>query len=68
MNKYIRNALLFAALCAVAGVGACADRNQKADPAGPSWECGGYLGGGGGKQQDTTRVCAEATAPPTDSI
>lgn len=67
--KNLRYAFLLACLAALAAVGACSDGNTgpRTDPAGPSMECGGYLGGGGGKAGDTTRVCP-SSAPPADSL
>lgn len=66
--KKIRVALILAALALAGGVvAACSDASKPAaHPAGPSMDCGGYLGGGGGKR-DSTGACIEMAAP-ADSI
>jgi hypothetical protein len=65
--KNLRVALMLAVLAVAAGVGACSDSTRNAEPAGPSLDCGGYLGGGGGKR-DSTGVCIQSPPPPADSI
>lgn len=68
LMRNLRLALILAALTVAAGVGACSDTGRKAEPMGPSMDCGGYLGGGGGKR-DSIGVCVEFSAPPpADSI
>lgn len=66
--KNLRVVLTLAALALAGGVvAACSDSSKPAaDPAGPSFDCGGYLGGGGGKR-DSTGACIEMAAP-ADSI
>jgi hypothetical protein len=67
--RHLRLYLMLAVLAVAAGVGACSDTGRNAEPAGPTWDCGGYLGGGGGKALDSTGVCPTSTTPPpTDSI
>jgi hypothetical protein len=69
MKINLRVALILAALALAGGVAACSDTSKPAaDPVGPSLDCrGGYLGGGGGKNGDTTGICIVQSAP-TDSI
>lgn len=71
--KNLRLILMLAALALAGGVAACSDTsNPSTDPAGPSLDCGGYLGGGGGGvpvPPDTTGICPQSTTPaPADSI
>jgi hypothetical protein len=71
MKLNLRSTFLFACLAILGAVAACSDTGpgRNANPAGPSMECGGYLGGGGGKAGDTTRVpCPTSATPPADSI
>jgi hypothetical protein len=67
--KKLRYALLLACLTVLGAVGACSDGNtgRNANPAGPSLDCGGYLGGGGGRQ-DTTNICQNSAPPPADTL
>jgi hypothetical protein len=59
--KNLKTLLLLTLLAVAAGVAAACSDGPTAEPAGPSMDCGGYLGGGGGKI-DSTGVCI--TAPP----
>jgi hypothetical protein len=66
MKLNLRTALILAALALAGGIAACSDTSKPAiEPTGPSLDCGGYLGGGGGRV-DSTGVCIESA--PTDSI
>jgi hypothetical protein len=67
--KSLRLALMVLTLAAVGGfLAACGNESRNADPAGPSLDCGGYLGGGGGKANDSTGICIQAPPTSPDSL
>lgn len=65
--KHLRFYLMLAALAVAGGVAACSDTSTPIEPAGPSLDCGGYLGGGGGRS-DTLCIQSTTPPPPADSI